>query len=399
MKESKKELCAKIAEYEGILADEKKVLAIVKEEALEIKRRFADERLTEIAAVSGEVDIEDLIPEEQCVFTLTTFGYIKRIPASVYTVQKKGGKGVKGMSRREEDVAETMFTCSSHDYIMFFTTKGRAYRLKGYEIPEGSRQSKGMNVVNLLPVEADEKISAMIRVPDFGEDEHYLCMVTRKGIIKRTELDAYKNIRKSGIIAITLDEGDELAWVWLTGGNDDILVATKNGFAIRFNENDARAIGRTARGVRAIDLRDGDEVVGMCAINKDDEENGAMILTVSENGIGRRSAISEYHLQSRSGKGSINYKTEKYGLVAAVCLVRPGDDVILISSDGIVIRIDSESVNSASRTSRGVNVMKTSDGEKVVSVTAVKREEETEEAETESETGEAETAEEETENE
>ncbi len=380
-----KELCAKIAEYEGILADERKVLAIVKNEALELKRRYADERLTEIAAVSGEVDIEDLIPEEQCVFTLTTFGYIKRIPASVYTVQKKGGKGVKGMSRREEDVAETMFTCSSHDYIMFFTTKGRAYRLKGYEIPEGSRQSKGMNVVNLLPVEADEKISAMIRVPDFGEDEHYLCMVTRNGIIKRTELDAYKNIRKSGIIAINLDEGDELAWVWLTGGNDDILVATKNGFAIRFNENDARAIGRTARGVRAIDLRDGDCVVGMCAISKDDEENGAKILTVSESGIGRRSALSDYHLQSRAGKGSINYKTEKYGLVAAVCLVHPDDDLILISSDGIVIRIDSESVNAASRTSRGVNVMRTSEGEKVVSVTAVKREEESESGEADEE--------------
>ena len=380
-----KELCAKIAEYEGILADERKVLAIVKNEALELKRRYADERLTEIAAVSGEVDIEDLIPEEQCVYTLTTFGYIKRIPASVYTVQKKGGKGVKGMSRREEDVAETMFTCSSHDYIMFFTTKGRAYRLKGYEIPEGSRQSKGMNVVNLLPVEADEKISAMIRVPDFGEDEHYLCMVTRNGIIKRTELDAYKNIRKSGIIAINLDEGDELAWVWLTGGNDDILVATKNGFAIRFNENDARAIGRTARGVRAIDLRDGDFVVGMCAISKDDEENGAKILTVSESGIGRRSALSDYHLQSRAGKGSINYKTEKYGLVAAVCLVHPDDDLILISSDGIVIRIDSESVNAASRTSRGVNVMRTSEGEKVVSVTAVKREEESESGEADEE--------------
>ena len=373
-----KELCAKIAEYEGILADEKKVLAIVKNEALELKRKYADERLTEIAAVSGEVDIEDLIPEEQCIYTLTTFGYIKRIPASVYTVQKKGGKGVKGMSRREEDVAETMFTCSSHDYIMFFTTKGRAYRLKGYEIPEGSRQSKGMNVVNLLPVEADEKISAMIRVPDFGEDEHFLCMVTRNGIIKRTELDAYKNIRKSGIIAINLDEGDELAWVWLTSGNDDILVATKNGFAIRFNENDARAIGRTARGVRAID---GDCVVGMCAIGKDDAANGAKILTVSENGIGRRSALEDYHLQSRSGKGSINYKTEKYGLVAAVCLVHPDDDLILISSDGIVIRISAESVNAAARTARGVNVMKTSDGEKVVSVTAVKRGEEPEEAE------------------
>ena len=374
-----KELCAKISEYEGILADEAKVLEIVKNEALELKRRYADERLTEIAAVSGEVDIEDLIPEEQCVYTLTTFGYIKRIPASVYTVQKKGGKGVKGMSRREEDVARTMFTCSSHDYIMFFTTKGRTYRLKGYEIPEGSRQSKGMNVVNLLPVEADEKISAMIRVPDFETGESYhLCMVTRKGVIKRTELDAYKNIRKSGIIAINLDEGDELAWVWLTSGNDDILVATKNGFAIRFNENDARAIGRTARGVRAIDLREGDEVVGMCAIGEGDEES-AKILTVSESGIGRRSAVSEYHLQSRAGKGSINYKTEKYGLVAAVCLVHEGDDVILISSDGIVIRIDSESVNCASRTSRGVNVMKTSEGEKVVSVTSVKREEESEE--------------------
>lgn len=370
-----KELCEKIAKFEDILSHESKVLAIVKDEALELKRRYADDRLTEIAAVSGEVDIEDLIPQEQCVYTLTTFGYIKRIPASVYTVQKKGGKGIKGMSRREEDVAQTMFTCSSHDYIMFFTTKGRAYRLKGYEIPEGSRQSKGMNIVNLLPVEADEKISAMIRVPDFGTESKYLCMVTREGIIKRTELDAYKNIRKSGIIAINLDEGDELAWVRLTNGNDDILVATKNGFAIRFNENDARAIGRTARGVRAIDLRDGDEVVGMCSIAKDETED-ARILTVSESGIGRRSDISEYHIQSRAGKGSINYKAEKYGLVAAVCLVHDGDDLILISSDGIVIRIDSESVNISSRTSRGVNVMRTGEGEKVVSVTPVKREEE-----------------------
>ena len=370
-----KELCEKIAKFEDILSHESKVLAIVKDEALELKRRYADDRLTEIAAVSGEVDIEDLIPQEQCVYTLTTFGYIKRIPASVYTVQKKGGKGIKGMSRREEDVAQTMFTCSSHDYIMFFTTKGRAYRLKGYEIPEGSRQSKGMNIVNLLPVEADEKISAMIRVPDFGTESKYLCMVTREGIIKRTELDAYKNIRKSGIIAINLDEGDELAWVRLTNGNDDILVATKNGFAIRFNENDARAIGRTARGVRAIDLRDGDEVVGMCSIAEDETED-ARILTVSESGIGRRSDISEYHLQSRAGKGSINYKAEKYGLVAAVCLVHDGDDLILISSDGIVIRIDSESVNISSRTSRGVNVMRTGEGEKVVSVTPVKREEE-----------------------
>ncbi len=393
-----KELCEKIAKFEDILSHESKVLAIVKDEALELKRRYADDRLTEIAAVSGEVDIEDLIPQEQCVFTLTTFGYIKRIPASVYTVQKKGGKGIKGMSRREEDVAQTMFTCSSHDYIMFFTTKGRAYRLKGYEIPEGSRQSKGMNIVNLLPVEADEKISAMIRVPDFGTESKYLCMVTREGIIKRTELDAYKNIRKSGIIAINLDEGDELAWVRLTDGDDDILVATRNGFAIRFNENDARAIGRTARGVRAIDLRDGDEVVGMCSISKNETED-ARILTVSESGIGRRSDISEYHIQSRAGKGSINYKSEKYGLVAAVCLVHDGDDLILISSDGIVIRIDSESVNISSRTSRGVNVMRTGEGEKVVSVTPVKREEEEQKSDSEgSDEAEAEVSTDESEN-
>ncbi|MCM1080113.1 MAG: DNA gyrase subunit A, partial [Bacteroidales bacterium] len=255
-----KQLQEKIAEYNDILSHEDRILGIIKEEAIAIRDKFSDERRTEIMNVSGEVDVESLIPQEDCVFTLTTFGYIKRQPVSTYSIQKRNGKGVKGMNRREEDVAETMFTCSTHDYVMFFTSKGRTFRMKGYEIPEGSRQSKGMNIVNLLPIEADEKISAMIKVPDFGTGTHYLCMVTRKGIIKRTDLDAYKNIRKSGIIAINLDEDDELAWVWLTNGNDNIFVATKNGMGIRFNENEARPIGRTARGVKAIELGENDEV-------------------------------------------------------------------------------------------------------------------------------------------
>jgi DNA gyrase subunit A len=275
------------------------------------------------------------------------------------------------MTRREEDVAETMFTCSSHDFIMFFTTKGKTYRLKGYEIPEGSKQSKGMNVVNLLPLEGDEKVSSMIRVPDFGgEDIKYLCMVTKKGIIKRTDLEQYKNIRKSGIIAINLDEDDELAWVRLTDGNDDILVATRGGMSIRFNENDCRPIGRTARGVKAIELKDNDEVVGMCVIpeNQDDSKK---VLTVSETGLGRLSNHDEYRVQSRAGKGVLNYHTEKYGEVASVLLVSDDNDIILISSDGIIIRIKASQINTVSRTSKGVRVMRVSEGEKLVSATAV----------------------------
>ena len=361
----------KIAEYMEILGSETKVLELVKTEAMVIRDKFSDDRRTEIAAVSGDVDIEDLIPEEECVYTLTTLGYIKRQPVEVYSLQNRGGRGVKGMTRREEDVAETMFTCSSHDFIMFFTTKGKTYRLKGYEIPEGSKQSKGMNVVNLLPLEGDEKVSSMIRVPDFGgEDIKYLCMVTKKGIIKRTDLEQYKNIRKSGIIAINLDEDDELAWVRLTDGNDDILVATRGGMSIRFNENDCRPIGRTARGVKAIELKENDEVVGMCVIpeNQDDSKK---ILTVSETGLGRLSNHDEYRVQSRAGKGVLNYHTEKYGEVASVLLVGDDNDIILISSDGIIIRIKASQINTVSRTSKGVRVMRVSEGEKLVSATAV----------------------------
>ena len=376
IEEELKAIREKIAEYNDILSSETRVLEIVKEESQVLRKKFADDRLTEIVNVSGEVDVEDLIPKEECVYTLTNFGYIKRMPAAEYSLQNRNGRGVKGMTRREEDVTQTMFSCSSHDYIMFFTNFGRTYRLKGYEIPEGSRQSKGMNVVNLLPLENGEKISAMIRVPEFGDDKFYLCMVTRKGIIKRTKLDEYKNIRKSGIIAINLDEGDELAWVRLTDGDEDIFVATRGGYGIRFHESDARAIGRTARGVRAIELRgEDDEVIGMCAFGADAPAS-AQILTISETGIGRRSPLTEYRCQSRAGKGSFNYKTEKNGKVAAVLMVEDTDDVIIISSDGIVIRIAADTVSSLSRTSRGVKVMRVSEGEHVVSATAIQNEEE-----------------------
>ncbi len=380
----------KIQEYNEILASEAKVREIVKTEAQAIGDKFRDERRTEIAAISGEVDIEDLIPEEECVYTLTNMGYIKRQPADAYSLQRRGGRGVKGMTRREEDVAETMFTCSSHDFIMFFTTKGKVYRLKGYEIPEGSRQSKGMNVVNLLPLESEEKISSMIKVPDFGgEETKYLCMVTRKGIIKRTDLEQYRNLRKTGIIAINLDEGDELAWVWLTDGEDDILVATRNGMSIRFNETDCRPIGRTARGVKAIELKEGDEVIGMCVISKG-QDNSKKILTVSETGLGRLSEHDEYRLQSRAGKGVINYHIEKYGLVTSVILVDDEDDIILISSDGIIIRIPSSQISTVSRTSKGVRVMKLSEGEKVVSAVNIQGEKDAEENTEENTEGEGE---------
>ncbi len=365
----------RIKEFNEILASEGKVLEIIKTEAMAIRDKFSDDRRTEIAQVSGEVDIEDLIPEEQCVYTLTKFGYIKRQPTETYSIQNRGGRGVKGMTTREEDTTQTMFTCSSHDFIMFFTTKGKVYRLKGYEIPEGSRQSKGMNIVNLLPLETDEKISSMIKVPDFGGEEiKYLCMVTRKGIIKRTDLEQYKNLRKNGIIAINLDEDDELAWTRLTDGNDDILVATRCGMSIRFNENDCRPIGRTARGVKAIELKEGDEVIGMCVI-KEGDDGTSKIMTIAETGLGRRSETGEYRVQTRAGKGVLNYHIEKYGLVAAVDMVNDDDDVILIASNGIIIRIAAEQINTVSRTSKGVRVMRIGEEDKVVSAIAVQKEE------------------------
>lgn len=360
------ELKEKIAEYLGILADEAKVLEIVKNEAQAIKNKFADERKTEIVNVSGEVDIEDLIPEETCVFTLTDMGYIKRIPMDEYKQQNRGGRGVKGLTRRDEDVVKTMFACSTHDYIMFFTTKGKTYRLKGYEIPEGSRQSKGMNIVNLLPVEDGERVSAMIRVPEFGEEEYFLCMMTRNGIIKRTELDAYKNVRRNGVIAINLDDNDELVWVKLTKGGEKLIVATKKGMAIAFAEDDARVIGRTARGVKALKLKEGDSVIGMDILCE-----GKKVLTVSETGYGRLSDPEDYRIQNRGGAGLLNYHVSKYGDIAAIEVVDPSNDLMLISSDGIIIRISLNTIRLCARPSKGVRVMKVTEGEKLITAVSV----------------------------
>lgn len=363
------ELLKKISEYLEILGSEAKIKEIVKTELTAIGQKFGDDRKTEISSVAGEVDIEDLIPEEDCVYTLTRMGYIKRQPVSVYTVQNRGGKGIKGMSRREEDIADTMFIASSHDYILFFTNAGKMYRLKGYEIPEGSRNSKGMNIVNILPIATDEKVTAMLKVPDFGEDKYYLCMATKGGVIKRTKLDDYKNIRKSGIIAINLDEGDELRWVRLTDGEQKLMVATRDGMSICFKEDDARCIGRTARGVKAITLNDGDEVVGMIVFS-----DSGKVLTVSEKGYGRRSDVSNYRVQNRGGKGLTNYHTEQYGKVCAVDMIDESKDIIMISSDGIIIRLDSVQVRECNRPAKGVILMKVKEGEKVVTISIAEKE-------------------------
>lgn len=366
-------LMAKIKEYNEILADDGKKLEIVKEELTAIRNKYADPRRTEICAVSGEVDIEDLIPQEDCVLTLTQFGYIKRLAADTYKIQRRGGRGVSGMSRREEDVASEMFIVNSHDYVLFFTNKGRVYRLKCYEVPEASRQAKGINIANILPITPDEKITSMIRVPEFDE-EKYLVMVTRQGIIKRIQLNAYNTQRKGGLIALELNEGDELAWVKMTDGNNDVIIATQKGMAIRFKETDVRPMGRQARGVKALSLKEGDSVVGMSVI----DEN-KYVMTVSETGYGRLSSPSDYRVQSRGGKGLTNYHIEKYGEVAAISVVDLNDDIIMISRDGVIIRIAAESIRICSRPSKGVTVMKLAGDDKVVTLATAPHEDEGEE--------------------
>lgn len=370
-------LQAKIKEFMEILASETRKLEIVKEELLAIRNKYADPRRTEICSISGEVDIEDLIPQEECVLTLTQFGYVKRLSVDTYKIQRRGGRGVSGMSRREEDVATEMFIINSHDYVLFFTDKGRVYRLKCYEVPEGSRQSKGINIANLLPISPDEKVTSMIRVPEFDEDK-YLIMVTRQGIIKRIALNAYNTARKGGLIALELNEGDELAWVRMTDGNQQVIVATKKGVAIRFNETDVREMGRQARGVKALKLKDGDCVVGMSVVRE-----GGLVLTVSETGYGRLSSPDDYRVQSRGGKGLTNYHVEKYGDVAAIKVVDLDDDIIIISQDGIIIRIAAESIRVCSRPSKGVTVMKVNGEDKVVTIARAPHEEEEENSESE----------------
>ncbi len=369
-------LAQKIAEYNEILASETRQKELVKEEAIAVRNKYADPRRTEICAISGEVDIEDLIPKEDCVVTMTKFGYIKRMAEDTYKLQRRGGRGVSGMSRKEDDIATEMFISNSHDFILFFTDKGRVYRLKCYEIPEASRQSKGMNILNILPISSDEKVTSMIRVPEFDEDK-YLIMVTRQGIIKRIELNAYNTARKGGLIALDLNEGDELAWVKMTDGNNDVIIATRLGMAIRFNENDVRPMGRQARGVKALKLKENDYVIGMSVIDED-----GYVLTVSTTGYGRLSSPTDYRTQSRGGKGLTNYHVEKYGEVAALSVVSKDDDIIIISANGVIIRIKADTIRQCARPSKGVTVMKIKDDNEVVTVAAVPHDEEAEEIDT-----------------
>ncbi len=367
------DLHARIKDYLDILAHETRILDIIKEESREIAEKFGDERRTEISAFTGDVDDEDLIPVEDCILTLTERGYMKRQTVDTYRAQNRGGKGIMGMSRREEDYAKTMFACSTHDFVLIFTNKGKVFKMKGYQIPEASRTSKGMNVVNLLPLEQDETVSAMVKIPE-EEDRAYLCMVTRNGIIKRTAINQYEHIRKSGIIAINLDEGDELCWVDITDGERELIVATHDGMAICFKESDARLIGRTARGVKAIQLKDGDYVVGFAV-----SVEGKQLLTVSETGYGRKSEFSDYRVQSRAGKGLINYRTAQFGKVAMIAPVDDENDVIMITTDGIVIRTHADQISDVKRPGKGVKVMRVNDGERIATLSIVDKYEEEEE--------------------
>lgn len=359
-----------IKECDEILASRERILDIVKTESLNLRDKYSDDRRTEISDVAGEVDIEDLIPLEECVITKTVNGYIKRLPSDTYNVQHRGGRGITGMTTREEDSVENMFVCSSHDQIMLFSNLGRVYKLKTYEIPEGSRTSKGMNIVNILPLMPNEKITVIIPVTATDEDERYICMITRKGIIKRTKLSDFKNTRRSGIIAISIDEGDELAHVRMTDGDNNLLVATKKGKAIHFNEDQVRSMGRTARGVKAINMSEDDIVVDM-AICKDDTR----ILTVTETGYGRISPISCYRLQSRGGKGLTNYRVEKYGDVAATLPIENNEDIIMIASNGIIIRIFGDTISEFARPAKGVRVMRVAEGERILSVAKAEHDE------------------------
>ena len=366
------ELQAKITDWRETLADDRRVLQLVMDELNELREKYGDERRTEIAHVSGEVDIEDLIPEETCVFTLTHAGYIKRQPADTYQAQRRGGRGITALSHKEEDFVEELFLASTHDHILFVTDCGRVYRLKGYQIYEGSRTSKGVNIVNLLQLQPEENVTNMLRVPAGAADgESYLAMLTRQGVIKRTPLSAYENIRRSGLIAINLNEGDRRAWSGITSGENELIVATKQGMAIRFAESDLRVLGRTATGVRAIRLAEDDEVVGAGIVRE-----GATVLTVTEEGKGRRTHIADYRLQYRGGKGIRNYGEK--GHVAGIRVISEEDDIILISLEGIIIRMHAEDINVQSRYGSGVRVMRLAEGDRVVTVARTERSEEEE---------------------
>lgn len=357
-------LLTKISEYEDILADVNLVYEIIMNDLNNIRKKFSDKRRTDIESVSGEVDIEDLIPHEDCVVTLTKNGYIKRMPVADYKTQRRGGRGITGMKQREEDFVEEMFICGSHDNVLFISNKGIMYKLKCYEIPDGSKASRGFNLINLLPLTDGEKITAMIKTTDFSEDK-FITIVTKNGKIKRSNLSLYRNVRKNGLIAIGLDEGDEIAGVRMTDGNAQIFVATRNGMAIRIEESKGRSMSRSAHGVKAIRLRDGDYVVGIARVR-----DGASLLTVTENGYGKRTDIDSYRIQNRGGYGLTNYKVDDIrGHVCGIKIVDEDDDIILVSSDGIIIRILASDIRIMGRAAKGVRVMRVTEGAKVVAFT------------------------------
>ena len=377
------QLRAAIENYKDILANEHHAMLIVKNDLQALAEKYGDERRTSIEAVSGEVDIEDLIPKEQCVFTLTHSGYIKRTAADTYTAQNRGGRGVQGMNQKDDDFTEELFVGSSHDHMLFMTDRGRVYRLKGYQVPEGARTAKGTHIANLLQLQEGEKVTIMMRQPaDIDEENNYITMVTRQGLIKRTPLSQFRNIRKAGLNAIALNEDDSLVWCHITGGSDDLIVATHNGAAIHFSESGARSMGRTGHGVRVIKLRDGDYVVGVGVCRP-----GATLLTVTEDGKGRRSRVDDYRITKRGGLGIRNYAK---GGVAAVKIVDDSDDLILISQNGILIRMHADDINVQSRYGSGVRVMRLGEEDKVAMVARVERDNGAETQKPEAEEGEAE---------
>ncbi len=368
-----------ISQLTALLENEDKLLHQIGEELLVIKKKYGDERRTAIEPVSGEVDIEDLIPLEDCVVTFTNIGYIKRQPMEVYNIQKRGGKGVSGMKQREEDFVDNMFIASSHENILYITNMGNMFRMKCYEIPEGSKQSRGMNIVNLLRLAEGERVAAMMTTMDFAENKYFIC-ITKNGLIKRTKLSEYKNVRKMGLRAINLVDGDEIAAAFLTEGDCSVLIATRNGAAIRFDEKDARPLGRTARGVRAIKFRDGDYVVGATKIFDDN----ASILTVTDKGMGRRCAVSSYRMQKRGGLGLKNYPvSDEKGYVCGIKTLGTDDDVILISADGVVIRIRANDLRNMGRPASGVRVMRLGTEDRVASFSRTPHDDEEETSEVE----------------
>ncbi len=364
-----KDLEVKIAYYQELLADPEKIKGVLKDELIQLRDKYGDERRTEIQDVEDEIDVEDLIEEEQCVFTLTHGGYIKRLPVSEYRAQGRGGKGVRAMVTREEDYVDTVFTASTHDNILFFTSSGKVFIKKGYSIPEAGRNARGTNIVNIIQIEPGEKVSAMIRGRGFAE-EHFLFFVTRNGTVKRMSQAALRNIRSSGIRALNLDEGDALITVLQTMGDEKILIATHDGMAVCFDENDVRPMGRTAVGVRGIRLREGDFVVGAGS-----DHMGSALLSITEKGYGKRTGVEEYTVHGRGGLGIRNYNvTDKTGAVADVKMVNPGEDLLVISDDGTIIRMAVDNISLLGRATQGVRVMRLGEGSRVISIEKTERE-------------------------